>query len=100
MAESQRGDELEGLRKHSHFKEVFLGYQDGLTIRRMSETPTTTTSQKSIEIHLQLVLQYASNLYCRTFGAPKLWGKGNAVSTPPICAAVPLPFALQYASHL
>ena len=41
-------------------------------IRRMSETPTTTTSPKSITIHLPFVLQYASNLYCSTFGAPRL----------------------------
>ena len=39
-------------------------------IRRMSETPTTTTSQKSIAVRLQFVLQYASNLYC--FDAPTL----------------------------
>ena len=29
-----------------------------------------------------------------------LGGKGNTVSTPPICIAVRLPFVLQYASHL
>ena len=62
-------------------------------------TPTTTTSQKSIAMHLQFVLQYASNLYCSAFGAPTLGGKGNIVSTPPICIAVRLPFVLQYASH-
>ena len=43
-----------------------------ILLRRTSETPTTTTSQKSIAIHLQFVLQYASNLYCSTFGAPTL----------------------------
>ena len=59
----------------------------------MSETPTTTTSQKSIAIHLQFVSQYASNLYCSGFGAPTLWGKGNTVSSPP-------PFVSQYAPHL
>ena len=71
-----------------------------LFFRRMSETPTTTTSHKSIAIHLQFVLQYAANLYC---------------STPPICIlqcfrchwalrkgnfSVTLPFVSQYASHL
>ena len=40
-------------------------------IRRMSETPTTTTSQKSI-----------------------------AVCTPPVCIAIRLQFVSQYASHL
>ena len=55
---------------------------------------------KSIAIHLPFVLQYASNLYRSAFGAPTLWGKGNTVSTPPICIAVRLPFVLQYASHL
>ena len=40
--------------------------------RRMSETPTTTTSQKSIAIHLPFVLQYASNLYRSALGAPTL----------------------------
>ena len=63
------------------------------------ETPTTTTSQKSIAIHL-FILQYASKLYCSAFGVPTLWGKGNTVSTPPICIAGCPPFALQYASHL
>ena len=59
-------------------------------------TPTTTTSQKSIAMHLQFVLQYASNLYCSAFGAPTLGGKGNIVSTPPICIAIRLPFASQH----
>ena len=76
--------------------------------RRMSETPTTATSQKSISIHFQFVLQYASNLYCSGFGAPTTLRKGNTVSTPliciavrlPICIAIRLPFVLQYASHL
>ena len=40
--------------------------------RSMSETPTTTTSQKSIAIHLQFVLQCSSKLYCNAFGAPTL----------------------------
>ena len=44
----------------------------GSCIRRMSETPTTTTSQKSIALCLPFVLQYASNLYCSAFGAPTL----------------------------
>ena len=53
-------------------------YMWGLSIlpkapfRRMSETPTTTTSQKSIAIHLPFVSQYASNLYCSAFGTPRL----------------------------
>ena len=72
----------------------------GALFRRTSETPTTTTSQKSIAIHLQFVSQYASNLYRSTFGAPTLWGKGNTASTPPICIAVRPLFVLQYASHL
>ena len=50
-------------------------------LRRMSETPTTTTSQKSIAIHLLFVLQYASHLYR---------------NTPPICIAIRLPFVSQY----
>ena len=62
-------------------------------------TPTTTTSQRGIAMHLQFVLQYTSNLYCSAFGAPTLGGKGNIVSTPPICIAVRLPFVLQCASH-
>ena len=61
-------------------------------IRRMSEAPTTPTSQKSIAIHLQFVLQY--------FRCPTLLGKGNTISTPPVCIAVRLPFVLQYASRL
>ena len=59
----------------------------------MSETPTTTTSQKSIAIHLQFVLQYASKCHCAL-------RKGKYFSTPPICIAGRLPFASQYASHL
>ena len=76
----------------------------------MSETPTTTTSQKSIAIHLQFVLQHASYLYCSAFGATGLSGKGNTSeilpfvsqyashfyrSTPPICIAIRLPFVSQ-----
>ena len=60
--------------------------------RRMSETPTTTTFQKSIAVHLQFVLQYASNLYCSAFGAIELSGKGNT--------SVRRPFVSQHASHL
>ena len=55
-------------------------------------SPTTTTSQKSIAIHLQFVLQYASNLYCSTFGAPTLWERE--------ILSILLPFVSQYASHL
>ena len=68
-------------------------------LRRMSETPTTTTSQKSIAIHLPFVLQCASNLYCSTFGP--LQGKYCQYSshlyrsTPPICIAIRLPFVSQ-----
>ena len=64
------------------------------------KTLTTTTSQKSIAIHLQFVLQHAPNLYGSAFGATQLPGKGNTVSTPPICIAVRLPFVSEYASHL
>ena len=59
---------------------------------RTSETPTTTTSHKSIAIRLPFVLQYASNLYCSSFGAPMLRGKG--------VLSVLLPFVSQYAPHL
>ena len=55
---------------------------------------------ESIAVPFPFVLQYASHLYCSAFGALTLWGKGNTVSTPPICIAVLLPFVLQYASHL
>ena len=58
----------------------------------MSETPTTTTSQKSIAIRPQFVLQYAPNLYCTAFGASEFPGKGNSSVLPP--------FVLQYTSHL
>ena len=64
------------------------------------KTPTTTTSQKSIAIHLPFVLQYASNFVPQYFWCPYALRKGNTVSTPPICSAVRLPFVLQYASHL
>ena len=70
----------------------------------MSETPTTTTSQKSIAIRLPFVLQYASNLYCSAFGAPYALRKGKYCqysshlyhSTPPICITIRLPFVSQY----
>ena len=58
----------------------------------MSETPTTTTSQKSVAIRPQFILQYAPNLYCTAFGATEFPGKGNSSVLPP--------FVLQYASHL
>ena len=51
---------------------------------------------KNIAIHLQFVLQYASNLYCSTTRAPTLWGKGSTVRAPPICVAIRLPFLSQY----
>ena len=72
----------------------------------MSETPTTTTSQNKIAIHLPFVLQYASIRICIAvlvvLLGPK--GKGNSRqysshlyrSTPPICIAKRLPFAPQY----
>ena len=58
----------------------------------MSETPTTTTSQKSIAIHLPFVSQYASICI--------------AVLSVPLCSeerevlSVLLPFVSQYVSHL
>ena len=69
-------------------------------IRRMSEPRHHYFSKTYWNTPLQFVLQYASNLYRSTFGAPTLWGKGNTVSTRPSCIAVRLPFVLQYASHL
>ena len=71
--------------------------------RRMSETPTTTTSQK--------VLQYTSNLYCNTppscvavLSLPLSSQEREILqyssrlyrSAPLICIAVCLPFASQY----
>ena len=58
----------------------------------MSETPTTTTSQKIIAKHLQFVLQYASYLYRSTFGAPPLRRRSILL--------VLLAFVSQYTSHL
>ena len=72
-----------------------MGLQGNSILRRMSETPTTSASQKSIAIHIQFVLQYASNLNRSAFGAPELQGKGNTFGDPPICIAVRLPFVLQ-----
>ena len=63
----------------------------GTWVRRMSETPTTTTSRKSIAIHLQFVLQYASNLYCHALGALRSEERKYDHL---------LPFVSQYASHL
>ena len=58
-------------------------------------------SKKYRAIHLPFVLQYASNLYCSTFGARRKVRKEKYFSTPPIfCIAVRLPFVSQYASHL
>ena len=54
--------------------------------------PATTTSQTSIAIDLQCVLQCASNLHCSTFGIREPWGRGNTLSSPPICIAIRLPF--------
>ena len=75
-----------------------------LKVRRMSETPTTTTSQKSIAIRLQFVLQYSSSLYCSTFG-PLRCEEREILSVllpfasqyvPPILIAIRLPFVSQY----
>ena len=71
-------------------------------LRRMSETPTTTTSQNKyrntppicIAVRLQFVLQ------CFWFWCCWALRKGNIVTAPPICIAVRLPFVLQYATHL
>ena len=52
---------------------------------RNPKLATTTTSQKSIAVHLQFVLRCFRCPYAR-------WGKGNTVSTPPVCIAVRLPF--------
>ena len=54
-----------------------------------------------IAIRLQFVLQYPSNLYCSTFGAPMLWkccqySSHLYRSTPPIYIAICLPFVSQY----
>ena len=74
----------------------------GLRFGRTSETPTTTTSQKSIAIHLPFVLQYASKLYCSTLplGSKERekcqYSSHLHRSTPPICIAIRLPFVSQY----
>ena len=68
------------------FPEIICQY-----FRRTSETPTTTASQKSIAIHIQFVLQHASNLYCNSLAATELSEKGNT--------SVLLPFVSQCASH-
>ena len=72
-------------------------------IRGMSETPTTTTSQK--------VLQYTFNLHCNTppicIAVPSVplstqereilqYSSHFYHSTPPICIPIRLPFVLQY----
>ena len=62
-------------------------------VRRMSETPTTITSQKSIATHLPSVLQYASNLYRSAFWCLYALRKGKYCQYS-------LPFVSQYASHL
>ena len=66
-------------------KRIWRGGKARMKIRRTSETPTTTTSLRSIAIHLQFVLQYASYLYC---------------GAPPICIAIRPPFASSYRSFL
>ena len=60
-----RKDPRKAARSQKLVEEKFL-------VRRMSETPTTTTSQKSIAIRLPFVLQYASHLYCSGLDAPTL----------------------------
>ena len=66
----------------------------------MSETPTTTTSQKSIAIHLLHLYRNMPPISIAVLLVPLgSKEKGNTVSTPPICIAVHLPFVLQYASH-
>ena len=68
-------------------------------LRRMSETPTTTTSQKSIAIHLPIGIAIRLQFALQYFWCPYALRKGNLVSIPPICIAVRPPFVLQYASH-
>ena len=63
--------------------------------RRMSETPTTTTSQKSIAINLAFILEYASNLYCSAFGAPRALGSKERE-----ILSVLIPFVSHYARPL
>ena len=72
------------------------GLRVGPSKRRMSETPSTTASQKKycdtppicIAIRLQFVLQ--------RFRCHWALRKGKYFSTPPICIAVRLPFVWQY----
>ena len=62
------------------------------SLRRTSETPTTTTSQKSIAIHLQFVLQ--SPPICIAVLSVPLHSEEREI------LSVLLPFVSQYASHL
>ena len=85
---------LENFKRHSHQGSFsFLGKSEGrdwkiqARFRRVTETPTSTTSQKSIAVHLQFVLQYASNLY------------GGVFDDPPPCSEEG-EILSQYASHL
>ena len=73
-----------------------------MVVRRMLETPTTTTSQKSIAIHLQFVLQYASD--CIAVLLVPLSSQEREIlqssshlyrSTPSICIAIRLPSVSQ-----
>ena len=66
--------------------------EKNVTIQNNVGNPTTTTSQKSIAIHLPFVSQYASHLYRSTFGA--LGSKEREI------LSVVLPFVSQCASHL
>ena len=87
-----------------HFIHCFSGWWGQIIFRRMSETPTTTTSQESIAIH-------TSNLNCKTppiciavLSVPLRSEEGKHCqysshlyrSTPPICIAIRLPFVSQY----
>ena len=51
-------------------------------------------------MHLEFVLQCTSNLYCSAFDAPyalrNQYPSHLYRSTPPICIAIRLPFALKY----
>ena len=82
-----------------------------LVYHKNVRNPSHHYFSKSIAIHLQFVLQYASNLYCSAFGAIELSGKGSTSvlfpyvsqyashlyrNTPLICMAICLPFVSQY----
>ena len=62
-------------------------------VRRMSETPTATTAQKSIAIHLSFVSQSASNCFIAVLLVPLGSQEKEILS-------ILVPFVSQYASHL